>query len=179
MPSKVYFLPASENEGHDILAEKTRRIFGALGLDASVEKDAFVGIKIHFGEKGNTGFIKPPWLRYLIDDLKKQKAKVFLTDTNTLYLGNRSNSVEHLQLATQHGFSSEALGVPVIIADGLIGKESGEVEVNLKHVKSAKIASAFFHTDLILCLSQVSAIFSFFKTVLSDISRSSAIFFID
>ena len=51
MPSKVYFLPASENEGHDILAEKTRRIFGALGLDASVEKDAFVGIKIHFGKE--------------------------------------------------------------------------------------------------------------------------------
>jgi uncharacterized Fe-S center protein len=153
MSSKVYFLPASENEGHDILAEKTRKIFGALGLEASVKKDALVGIKIHFGEKGNTGFIKPPWLRYLIDDLKEQKAKVFLTDTNTLYLGSRSNSVDHLRLAAQHGFSSEALGVPVIIADGLIGKESGEVEINLKHVKSAKIASAFFHTDVLLCLS--------------------------
>lgn len=153
MPSKVFFLPASEKEGQEILAEKTRRIFVALGLEDNIKKDSFVGIKIHFGEKGNTGFIKPPWLRHLIDGLKKQKAKIFLTDTNTLYIGNRSNSVEHLQLAAQHGFSLEALGVPVIIADGLIGKESGEVEVNLRHVKSAKIASTFFHTDVLLCLS--------------------------
>jgi len=153
MPSKVFFLPASEKEDHEILAEKTKRIFGALGLENSIQKDSFVGIKIHFGEKGNTGFLKPPWLKHLIDGLKKQKAKIFLTDTNTLYLGNRSNSVEHLHLAAQHGFSLEALGVPVIIADGLIGKESGEVEVNLRHVKSAKIASTFFHTDVLLCLS--------------------------
>ena len=153
MPSKVFFLPASEKEGQEILAEKTKRIFGMLGLEDSIKKDSFVGIKIHFGEKGNTGFLKPPWLKHLIDGLKKQEAKIFLTDTNTLYRGNRSNSVEHLHLAAQHGFSLEALGVPVIIADGLIGIDSGEVEVNLRHVKSAKIASTFFHTDVLLCLS--------------------------
>ena len=126
MPSKVFFLPASEKEGHEVLAEKTKRIFGALKLTDSINKDSFVGIKIHFGEKGNTGFVKPLWLKHLIDVLKKRKAKIFLTDTNTLYLGNRSNSVEHLQLAAQHGFSLEALGVPVILADGLIGKEFGD-----------------------------------------------------
>jgi uncharacterized Fe-S center protein len=153
MPSKVFFLPASEKEDHEVLAGKTKRIFEALRLEDSIKKDSFVGIKIHFGEKGNTGFIKPSWLKHLIDGLKKQKAKIFLTDTNTLYLGNRSNSVEHLQLAAQHGFSLEALGVPVILADGLIGRECGEVEVNLRHVKSAKIASTFFHTDVLLCLS--------------------------
>ena len=153
MPSKVFFLPASEKEGHEVLAEKTKRIFGALKLTDSINKDSFVGIKIHFGEKENTGFVKPLWLKHLIDVLKKRKAKIFLTDTNTLYLGNRSNSVEHLQLAAQHGFSLEALGVPVILADGLIGREFGEVDVNLRHVKSAKIASTFFHTDVLVCIS--------------------------
>jgi uncharacterized Fe-S center protein len=146
-------LPASEKDGHEILAEKTKRIFIALGLEDTIKKDSFVGIKIHFGEKGNTGYIKPPWLKHLIERLKKKKAKIFLTDTNTLYLGNRSNAVEHLQLAGQHGFSSEALGIPLVIADGLIGRESGEVEVNLRHIKSAKIAGTFFHTDVLLCLS--------------------------
>lgn len=153
MPSKVFFLPATEKEDHKILSEKTGRIFVALGLEDTIEKNDFVGIKIHFGEMGNTGYIKPPWLRQLIHGLQKNKAKTFLTDTNTLYLGNRSNSVSHLQLAAQHGFSIEALGIPVVIADGLIGRESGEVEVNLRHVKSAKIASTFFHTDVLLCLS--------------------------
>ncbi len=153
MRSKVYFLPASERENHKTLAKKTQRIFLALGLEGRVKQDSFVGIKIHFGEKGNTGYIKPPWLAGLIAGLNKKNAKAFLTDTNTLYLGNRSNSVAHLRLAAQHGFSLEALGIPIIIADGLIGRESGDVKVNLNHVRSAKIASTFFHTDVLLCLS--------------------------
>lgn len=153
MPSEVFFLPAAEKDGHEILADKTRRMYGALGLNNVIDQDSFVGIKIHFGEKGNTGYIKPPWLIYLIEQIKKRKAKVFLTDTNTLYLGKRSDSVEHIQLAAQHGFSLDTLGIPVIIADGLIGRDSGEVEVNLTHIKSAKIASTFFHTDMLLCLS--------------------------
>lgn len=153
MSSKVFFIPASEEEDSAILAEKTDRIFVALGLEDAIDENDFVGIKIHFGEKGNTGYIKPPWLRQLIDRLQKTRAKTYLTDTNTLYRGSRSNSVSHLRLAAQHGFSVEAMNIPVVIADGLIGKESGEVEMNLRHVKSAKIASAFFHTDVLLCLS--------------------------
>jgi uncharacterized Fe-S center protein len=153
MSSEVFFSPAKANEGPEVLASKTRKIYEALGLQKKIEKDSFVGIKIHFGEKGNTGYIKPQWLIQLIDGLKKKSAKIFLTDTNTLYIGNRSNSVEHLQLAEKHGFSSDALGIPIIIADGLIGQDSGEVNVDLSHVKSAKIASSFFHTDMLLCLS--------------------------
>lgn len=153
MSSDVFFLPAKEKEDIRSLAAKTDRIFVALGLEESIDKNDFVAIKIHFGEKSNTGYIKPLWLKDLIQRLQKKKAKAFLTDTNTLYLGKRSNSVSHLQLAAEHGFSLDSLGIPVIIADGLIGRESDEVDLDLTHVKSAKIASAFFHTDTLLCLS--------------------------
>lgn len=175
MPSEVFFLPATEKEDHETLAEKTDRIFVALGLEETIEKNDFVGIKIHFGEKGNTGYIKPPWLRKLIERLDKKKAKAFLTDTNTLYLGNRSNSVSHLQLAADHGFSIEALGIPVIIADGLIGRDSDEVNLNLTHVKSAKIASAFFHTDMLLCLSHFTGhILSGFGSAIKNLGMGCA-----
>lgn len=153
MTSRVVFIAASGKENHKILGEKTERIFLELGLEPDLDKDAFAGIKIHFGEKGNTGYIKPSWLFPLVDRLKKKTARVFLTDTNTLYIGKRSNAVEHLCLAAEHGFSVEELGIPIVIADGLIGKDSGEIELNLSRIKSAKIASAFFHTDVLLCLS--------------------------
>ncbi len=153
MKSKVYFVPVSRDEDNDSLARKTERIFLRLGLEEKIEKNSFVGIKMHFGEKGNTGYIKPSWLIRLIDRLKKNKAKIFLTDTNTLYIGSRSNSVDHLRLASDHGFSLDELGIPVIIADGLIGRDSDEVEIGLDRVKSAKIGSAFLNTDLLLCLS--------------------------
>jgi uncharacterized Fe-S center protein len=43
--------------------------------------------------------------------------------------------------------------VPVVIADGLIGKDDEEVKVSLPHIRSAKIASAIVHSDFLLCLS--------------------------
>jgi len=153
MKSKVYFVPGSRKEGDESLASKTEEIFLQLGLEKKIEKDSFMGIKIHFGEKDNTGYIKTPWLIRLIDRLRKSKAKVFLTDTNTLYIGNRSNSVDHLRLASVHGFSLEELGIPIIIGDGLIGRDSDEVAIDLSRVKSAKIGSTFLNTDFLLCLS--------------------------
>jgi uncharacterized Fe-S center protein len=153
MKSKVYFIQATGNENHDILARKTDRIFGCLGLDEKIEKDSFVGIKIHFGEKGNTGHVKPPWLHDVISRIKMKTDRVFITDTNTLYVGNRSNSVEHLNLAFEHGFSRETLGIPVVIADGLIGRDDDEIQLGLPRVKSAKIASTFLNIDALLCVN--------------------------
>lgn len=153
MPSKIYFVPAKGEEGNVSLAQKAEKIFLMTGLKEQIEKDSFVAIKIHFGEKGNTGFIKPQWLVNIISQIKSVTSRVFITDSNTLYVGNRSNSVEHLLLAEEHGFTPEILGIPAIIADGLIGRDDGEIQVNLKRIKSAKVASAFLNSDVLICLS--------------------------
>ncbi|GAG35082.1 unnamed protein product, partial [marine sediment metagenome] len=135
------------------LAKKTEKVFVRLGLEKEIEKDSFTALKIHFGEKGNKGFIKPLWLSSLIKRLKQKKAQVFLTDTNTLYIGYRSNSVKHHQLAYGHGFTQAALGIPVIIADGIIGRYEENVQVDFPRVKTAKVAGTFGHVDILLCLS--------------------------
>lgn len=153
MPKEVYFIPASGEEHHKLLSQKTEKIYQALDLDEKIERDAFVALKIHFGEKGNKGYIKPSWLQLLVKNLKQKTSRVFLTDTNTLYVGHRSNTVDHLQLAWGHGFSLGTLGVPVIIADGLIGRDDEEIEVNLPRIKSVRIAGAFLNSDALLCLS--------------------------
>lgn len=153
MKSDVFFIPAKRDEGDKTLAAKAEKVFAKLGLIQKVEKDSFIACKIHFGEKDNKGYIRPEWLINIFSLIKKKTERAFLTDTNTLYLGQRSNSAEHLQLAWDHGFSMETLGIPVLIADGLIGRDEETVRVNLPRVKSAKIASAFLHTDALLCLS--------------------------
>jgi uncharacterized Fe-S center protein len=153
MPSKVFFIAASREEPDKSIAEKTARIFHYLGFNKQIEREHFVGLKIHFGEKGNKGYIKPPWLVQLISEIKKKTSRVFITDTNALYVGNRSNAADHLKLAADHGFTIETLQIPVIIADGLIGRDSDEVEVDLPRVKTAKIASAFLNTDFLVSLS--------------------------
>jgi uncharacterized Fe-S center protein len=153
MASDVFFLPASADEEPGDLARKTLRVYSALGISEKIKSGHYVALKIHFGEKKNTGYIRPAWLVDMIGDIKKRTSRAFITDTNTLYVGNRSNSVEHLQLAFSHGFGQEKLGIPVVIADGLIGQNDEELSINLSRVKTAKIASPFLHTDILLCLS--------------------------
>ncbi len=153
MPSRVFFIPAKREEGNEALAAKAGRIFLETGLLDKIDDKSFVALKIHFGEQGNTGFIKPHWLMDIIKQIKSKTSRIFLTDSNTLYVGKRSNSVEHLRLAWDHGFTPENVGVPIIIADGLKGQDDAEVEVNLKRVKTIKIGSAFFNSDVLVCLS--------------------------
>ena len=153
LPSKVYFIPAKREDGHEVLAKKAERIFLQGGLLDQIEKNSFVALKIHFGETGNTGFIKPQWLVDIIGRIKEITPHVFLTDSNTLYVSQRSNSVDHLRLAWEHGFTQDAVGAPVIIADGLIGRDDDEIQVDLPRVKTAKIASVILDSDVLLCLS--------------------------
>jgi uncharacterized Fe-S center protein len=153
MSSKVYFIAASRREPDESIAEKTKKIFLQLGLDKRVEREHFVGLKIHFGEKGNTGYIRPSWLSLLIHQIKSKTSRVYITDTNALYVGSRSNATAHLKLAAEHGFTIDTLQIPVLIADGLIGRNDDEVEVDLPHIKTAKLASTFMNTDFLVCLS--------------------------
>jgi len=153
MASEVFFIPARREDGNAALAKKAEKIFLKIGLKRQIEKNSFVAMKIHFGEKGNKGFIKPQWLVRIINQIKSITPRVFLTDSNTLYVGNRSNSVEHLLLAMEHGFTQDALGIPVVIADGLIGRDDDEIQVNLSRIKSAKVANAILSSDVIVCLS--------------------------
>jgi len=157
MRSEVYFVRAKGNEDPEALAAKAERVFLKIGLLEKIEPEAFVALKIHFGEKGNSGHIKPGWLRGVLGLVKAKTSRFFLTDSNTLYIGQRSNALDHLRLAWQHGFTPEnLLGAPVVIADGLIGSEGKEIKVNLPKIKSAKIASAIVNSDVLLCLTHMT-----------------------
>jgi len=156
MRSQVFFSRADRKEDAETLSEKTEKLYLALGLDRKIEKEAFVALKIHFGEKGNTGYIRPGWLGRMLYRIRLRTERAYFTDTNTLYVGRRSNAIDYTQLAGDHGFTLEKTGLPVHIADGLIGEDSEEVPVNLKRVKSAKIAAGIIHADFLICLSHLT-----------------------
>lgn len=117
------------------------------------EKNDYVAIKMHFGERGGDGHIKPEFIRPLIKELKKKKTKPFLTDTNTIYHGPRNNAIGHLEVAAEHGFAQNKLQVPIIIADGLRGNDHEDVKIDGKYFKKVKIASGIRHADKILVVS--------------------------
>jgi uncharacterized Fe-S center protein len=149
LKSRVFFIRGDRKEDSRTLSGKLERLYLALGIDERIEKGAFVAIKLHFGEKGNTGYIRPDWLENMIHRIRKRTNRAYFTDTNTLYVGLRSNAIDYTNLAGQHGFMLEKTGLPVHIADE-------EVPVNLKRVKTAKIAAGIFHADFLICLSHLT-----------------------
>ncbi|MCP2519321.1 DUF362 domain-containing protein [Candidatus Aminicenantes bacterium AC-708-M15] len=156
MKSKVYFIQANTKENPESISGKVKKIFLKSGIFNLIEKDSFVALKIHFGEKGNKGHIKPEWLKDIISLIKQKTNNAFFTDTNTLYRGNRADAISHLKIAEEHGFSLEKTGIPVIIADGLFGRDYQEVEINQKHFSKVKIARAIYDADFLLGLTHIT-----------------------
>jgi hypothetical protein len=156
MKSKVYIVSADGREPAEALADKAKRAYLATGINDRIAEDDFAALKIHFGEEGNTGYIKPRWLTGLIGEIGARTGHAFLTDSNTLYVGHRSNSIDHLRLAWSHGFTPEATGLPVIIADGLIGRDKREPRSARSRTSSSKIASAILDADVLVGLAHVT-----------------------
>ena len=127
--SKVYFTDFRTPAYGDSILKKLQKLMLRAGF-ADLDLDGkFVAIKMHFGEKGNISFLRPNWARAVVDMVKQQGGKPFLTDCNTMYPGSRKNALEHLYCAWENGFTPLSVGCPVIIADGLKGTDDIEVEV--------------------------------------------------
>jgi uncharacterized Fe-S center protein len=92
-------------------------------------------------------------VRPFVKAAQKAKSKPFLTDCTTLYVGSRSDAVSHLNTAVANGFAYSVVGAPIIIADGLKGRSSQEVEVNLAECSHTHIGMEIFQADAMICLT--------------------------
>lgn len=151
--SKVYFSNTRTRKHADSKIAKISRLLDALNLDEMITPQELVAIKLHFGEYGNDTHLNPTFARKVVEKVIAAQGKPFLTDTTTLYSGSRSNAVDHLETAIAHGFDYAVVKAPVIIADGLTGLEETLVDVNLKHFKQVRIATALAQTKSMVVLS--------------------------
>ena len=129
---------------------KLDRLLDAAGFDETIKERHLVAVKLHFGEKGNTGYIPPTYLRHLVNRVQRLGGKPFLTDSNTLYVGTRTNSVDHLTTAIQNGFAYAVAGAPITIADGLRGNSDVAVQVNLPIYEEVYIGADVVQADALI-----------------------------
>ncbi len=148
MPSKVFLLKKSEV---DLIGE-IPRLFDAVAKDVIAKGDS-VAIKLHFGEPGNEAYLKPRYVKPIVDKVKEAGGVPFLTDANTLYKGGRSDTKTHLESAKAHGYSLETLGVEVVIADGPDSHDVEKIPVNLKHFNELSLARAVVATKSLIVLT--------------------------
>ena len=152
MKSKVYFIDFRATYKESFIA-KLSRLLDAAGLNQQMKKRELAAIKLHFGELGNTAFIRPVYIRQIVAAIKKTGAFPFLTDANTLYAGTRGNAQNHLVTAIQNGFAFSVVEAPLIIADGLRGKSETAIPINGKQFKEVFIASEIVNADAYLSVA--------------------------
>ena len=141
--SAVFF--ASLRIREEGLLKKLETLLDTAGVESIIGNSKFTGLKLHFGEKGNTAFVRPLFVKRIAAYLEQKNAKPFLFDTTALYSGARANAVDYIRTAIEHGFD---IGYPILIADGLFGDEKQDVEIGKKHFKYASIARLGVSIDL-------------------------------
>jgi len=152
MQSTVWFTDLSTRPGRSLL-DKTGELLRSAGLAERIAPDDLTAVKLHFGEKGNTSFLRPIFVRKVVEEIAAVGGKPFLADTNTLYLGGRSNAVDHIRTAITNGFAFPVADAPIVIADGLRGESAVKVPIEGKIYKEVSIGAEFVNADAIVALT--------------------------
>jgi uncharacterized Fe-S center protein len=156
MSSEVFFFPVADNVTPENLAAAVGRVYMAAGGPEKISPEDFTAIKCHVGELNNTTFVPPVVYRVLGDAVKARGGQPFLTETSTLYRGERSNGIKHFIHAQRHGFTFEATGLPFISADGLSGNSEAEVLIPGVLNASVKIAREILMADALVSVAHVT-----------------------
>lgn len=120
------------------------------GFDFSryVPRNAVVPIKMHLGHRGAFRTIRPQFVRQVVDAVRRVPAIPFVTDSA------RIPAIEYLNVAMEAGYTHLTLGAPVVIADGVFGKDSVKVPAG-EILGEVAIASAIHDAKTMVVLTHV------------------------
>jgi uncharacterized protein len=111
------------------------------------KKNAFIGVKLHWGEVGNKNFLPPIYAREIVRWLKEKNFNPFVFDNTVLYSGGRREGRQSLITAKTHGYHEEYLGCPVEIGDGLDGKNVVDLPADFKHFEKVQVGKVIHQAD--------------------------------
>lgn len=130
--SKVYFTKA-------ITPEAMIKMYEALG----VKLPGKVAVKLHSGEVGNQNFLRPAFMKPIIDHVHGT-----IVECNTAYEGKRNTTKDHWETMKLHGWTE--------IADVDIMDEDGEIELPVEngyHLSTNYVGANLQKYDSMLVLS--------------------------
>lgn len=134
MKSKVYFTKVLE-------PSSLIKLYKKLGLELSGN----VAVKLHSGERGNQNYLKPEFLKDIIEEVNGT-----VVECNTAYEGARNTTEKHLELMKEHKWS-DYFTVDILDSEGeeVLENPTGEiikknyVGANMKNYDSMLVLSHF------------------------------------
>ncbi|HEY6871356.1 MAG TPA: DUF362 domain-containing protein [Geobacteraceae bacterium] len=152
MTGKVFF--ADMRAGHEEnLFAKIGRLMQNCGVGERIGPGDLVAVKVHFGERGNHTFVRPVFVRRVVEEIKGCGGNPFLTDSSTLYPGARKEGVSALVNAIENGFAFAVVGAPLIMSDGLRGHTAADVEIGGEVFAQVSIGAEIVEADALVAVS--------------------------
>ncbi len=152
MSAEVYFTDMRTGMREN-LHTKLERLTDKAGISKMIQPGELVAIKMHFGEKGGHAYIRPTFVRRIVDQIKALGGKPFLTDSSTLYPGERKEAVSALTCAIENGFAYAVVNAPLIMSDGLRGHSARRVSVPGELLTEVDIGLEIIEADALIVLS--------------------------
>jgi uncharacterized protein len=131
--AKVYFTK-------EITPESLIKIYKELGIELKGK----VAVKLHSGEDGNQNYVKPEFVKEIIDYVKGT-----VVECNTAYPGARNSTPKHLKLIEKHGWT-KYFNVDIMDAEG---PDKSLKIPNGKILKEDIVGKDLFNYDSMLVLS--------------------------
>jgi uncharacterized Fe-S center protein len=135
-----------------------------LGFEEKIEANEKVVIKTHFGALENTRYLRPSYIRFLCDYIKKLGGTPFVaescgwgapeefTGVHTEYSG-RATENEYLEVALRHGFTDETMGAPIIMLDGPDGIDTERHKIQGRRFNEIAVAGRLREFDKVVLAS--------------------------
>jgi uncharacterized Fe-S center protein len=152
MASTVFFADMRAGTRENLFA-KLERLLKECGLGGIVAQGDLTAIKLHFGEKGGHAYIRPTFVRRVVDQVRARGGKPFLTDSSTLYPGERKEAVSALTCAIENGFAYAVVNAPLVMCDGLRGHSARRVPIAGELLDSVDIGLEIVEADTLIALS--------------------------
>ena len=112
--SKVYFTK-------EITPDSLVKMYEVLGKELTGK----VAVKLHSGEDGNQNYLRPDFMKKLVDKLNGT-----VVECNTAYEGERTNNADHRRLMHKHGWDK--------YYDVDIMDEEGDITLHISNGKTIK-----------------------------------------
>ena len=157
MASKVYYMDDRSQSIQTSLVAKMLTLFDAAGFGEMIKPGEVVAIKLHMGEYNNTAYLRPVYVRALVDKVRSLGGNPMVVDTTTLpYFpySSRTTALDYYNTVARNGFTNEAVGCPIVVADGYIGTDDMKIDLPEGFIlKEQYIASGIALADSMIALT--------------------------
>jgi uncharacterized Fe-S center protein len=144
----IYFASARSKDFsyQTSMVAKLENMLKQMDLSRYIEKKDYVAIKTHFGSEGGHRIVRPIFLRKIVEAVQEVGGTPFVTDTVRL------KGLDYLETANVEGINHLSVGCPVVLADGIFGRNCIKVKAG-NILGEIGVASEIYDADVMIVVT--------------------------